>query len=187
MKTGKVKPGKGSILISEPFLQDANFKRSVIIITEHNTEGTVGYVLNRPIDVPLSQALTDFPAFDTNLYYGGPVQTDTLHFIHREGNIIEGSAEIVEGAYWGGNFESLRVLVDTNQIKPEDIRFYIGYSGWGPGQLVDEIKEKSWIVTPAKKEFLFLDDPANMWREILKGMGDEYAIISNFPEDPSLN
>ncbi len=181
------KPAKGKFLVSEPFLEDPNFKRSVILLSEHNDEGTVGFILNKPVDAMINDAITDFPPFDSNIYFGGPVQTDTLHYIHVIGEKLPESKKIMNGIYWGGDFDILKLMIEAGQVKPSDIRFYVGYSGWGSAQLAKEIKEQSWILAPGNKQFTFSGNYKSLWRDVLKSMGKEYSILSNFPEDPSLN
>ena len=181
------KPEKGKILISEPFLNDPNFKRTIILITEHGEEGSVGFILNKPTEIKLNDALENYAVFDSTVYYGGPVQLDTLQFIHKAGDIIEGSIEIVPGLYWGGSFESLREKIESGILKPDDFRFFIGYSGWGEGQLMEEIGINSWIVADTKIDDIFSAEPDNLWRDILKGMGKKFAILASFPENPSVN
>lgn len=185
---GKInQPAKGHLLISEPFLPDPNFKRTVILLTEHNEEGSVGFVLNKQTNITLNKLMTDFSDFSALVSYGGPVEPNTLHFLHKTGDILEGSIEIMKGVYWGGNFEALKILANTGKLNPSDFKFFIGYSGWGPGQLMDEIKANSWFCAPSVQEYCFLKNPENLWRKVLKNMGNEYSVISNFPEDPSLN
>ncbi len=178
---------KGKILISEPFLNDPNFKRTIILLAEHNEEGSVGFILNKPTNLKIKDAIEDFPEFEAIVYYGGPVQINTLQFIHKAGDIIEGSVEIADGLYWGGSFDILKTLIENNQVTPEDFRFFIGYSGWGEEQLEDEMKIKSWIVADSKIENIFSDEPDKLWREILKSMGKKFAILASFPENPSVN
>ncbi len=178
---------QGSLLISEPFLPDPNFKRKVVLLCEHNTEGTVGFILDNPLEVSIQEAIPDFPEFDAKLFIGGPVQTDTLHFIHDVGDMLEGSTKVLDGVYWGGNFEALKILIDTGQVTPANFRFFLGYSGWGAGQLRHELRDKSWIVTEGSREQIFKEKPDDLWKKVLRNMGKEYAIVSNFPEDPSLN
>ncbi len=180
-------PEKGKILISEPFLNDPNFKRTIILLTEHNEEGSIGFILNKPTQFRVHHLLEDFPEFDAPVYFGGPVQVNSLQFIHKAGNIIEDSTEICDGLYWGGSFEILKLLIEAKQIHPADVRFFIGYSGWTGGQLNDEIKINSWIVTSTSTENIFSDEPDKLWSGILKGMGKKFAILASFPENPSVN
>jgi len=180
-------PEKGKLLISEPFLLDPNFKRTIILLSEHNEEGSVGFILNKPTDLKLSLLVEDFPEFDAPVYFGGPVQIDTLQFIHKAGDIIEGSVEIGDGLYWGGSFEVMKLLAEAKQLNPEDFRFFLGYSGWGAGQLAKEMKMNSWLVASASTDVIFTDEPEKLWREVLKGMGKKFAILASFPENPSVN
>lgn len=178
--------GKGKVLISEPFLPDPNFSRTVILLTEHNDDGTVGFVLNRSSTYQIHDLVDDFPSFDANVYVGGPVGLNQLFFIHTLGNKISDSQEILDGLYWGGNFEHLKLLIEANEISPDQIRFFAGYSGWSVGQLQDEIEEKSWIVAPTNKDLVMMQSE-EYWQEIMKSLGKKFQIMSNFPEDPTLN
>src|ERR1044071_7897946 len=161
-------PEVGRILVSEPFLLDSYFKRSVILLGEHSEEGTVGFILNKPTDLNLNDALEDFPPFDVPLYFGGPVQTDTIHFLHTLGERLEGSKEILPGIYWGGNLETLKLLIETNQIQKSEVRFFAGYSGWEPDQLSNELKGNTWLVSEGRKEIAFNEHPENLWGDVLR-------------------
>ena len=181
-------PKKGDLLISEPFLPDPNFERTVILLCEHNDEGSFGFVLNKLSMLKFSDVIQEVGEFQKPLYVGGPVQQDTLHFVHRVGNTLEGSVPVNDELYWGGNFEQVKVMINSDSIKEYDYKFFIGYSGWGEGQLMDEINAKSWIVCPsANANQVFDTDPSNLWREILKSMGGKYKVFSNYPTDPRLN
>ena len=175
-------------MISEPFLPDPNFERTVIIICQHSEEGSFGFVLNKPSVMKFDEVMEDIVDFRETLYVGGPVQQDTLHFIHRAGDLIEGGVEISKNLYWGGNFETLKILIENKQINPNDFKFFLGYSGWGSGQLLDEIKTDSWIISPrATHEKIFDYKPEKLWRDILKEMGGRFRMFSNYPDDPRLN
>jgi len=178
---------KGRLLISEPYLHDPFFKRSVVLLTEHNKNGSVGFILNKPVNIKLNEALDEFPDFDTNLYLGGPVERDSLYYIHTMGNTISNSAEIFDGVYWGGNFETVKILIENGDIDPSEMRFFMGYSGWGKQQLEGELKKQSWIVTNASIESVMEEDPSLLWRSVLTELGKDYAVLANFPEHPSLN
>lgn len=178
---------KGRLLLSEPFMLDPNFKRSVVLICDHNESGTVGFILNKPVSVTLNEVLEDFPDFDVPLSLGGPVQTDSLHYLHRAGDQLEGSIEVLPGIFWGGDFQTLQILIAGEVIGQNDVRFFLGYSGWDFGQLKNEIKEKSWISLRAKQNDIFRQPMENQWNEILERNGGEYKIIAHYPEDPQLN
>ena len=177
---------KGNLLISAPFLGDV-FKRSVILLTEHNEEGSVGFIINKLTDYKLHEIIDDFPEFDSPIFIGGPVQQNTLNFIHKAGEILEGSHEITDGLYWGGNYEVLKLLIETNQLKPSDFKFFLGYAGWGPEQLTDELKYDSWFLKEPNFETIFESEPESLWSSVLKSMGKKYSVISTFPYDPSVN
>lgn len=181
-----LRPAKGRILISDPYMLDPNFKRTVVLLTEHN-EGSIGFVLNKQTDLSINEAMKDFPTFNAPLFYGGPVQPDTLHFIHKLGDVLEGSQKILNGLFWGGNFETLKILVEQKQARPSDFKFFIGYSGWAAGQLERELEENAWLVTDANPEYAFADVPDKLWGDVLKDIGSQYAVMADFPENPSLN
>lgn len=180
-------PAKGKILISEPFLNDPNFKRTIILLTEHGDEGSIGFVLNKPTDYCIHEVIEEFPEFDSVVYYGGPVQLNTLQFIYRGDNVIDGSIEIIPGLYWGGSFDILKTLITAGAVSPGDFRFFLGYSGWTGGQIEDELELNSWIVASTTIDNIFSDEPDKLWRETLKGMGKKFAILASFPENPSVN
>lgn len=181
-------PQKGFLLISEPFLPDPNFERTVVLLCEHNEEGSFGFVLNKPSLLRYSDVVEEARDFNETLFIGGPVQQDTLHFLHRSGDMIEGSVEIGSGVFWGGNYEQIQTLIDTGQLESSNFKFFLGYSGWGAGQLEAELKEKTWIVSNyATPHQVFDMDADKLWKSILNDMGGKYKMISNYPIDPRLN
>jgi len=181
-------PEKGKILISEPFLLDPNFKRTIILLTEHGEEGTLGFVMNKPTEHYIHMLVEDFPEFDSKVFYGGPVQLNMLQFIYRaEFAMIDNSIEILPGLFWGGSFDLLKDMISAGSVNPEDFRFFLGYSGWGEEQLDDELKANSWIVANTTIESIFSDEPDKLWRDTLKSMGKKFALLASFPENPSVN
>jgi len=188
-KKNEIKPNKGKVLISDPFLPDPNFSRTVVLLTEHNDEGTFGLVLNQLTDLRLDQVLgrEDFPSLP--IYQGGPVQLDTLHFIHSFGGALAGSIKIKEGLWWGGDFEALAEILSSNDYNEQQFKFFIGYSGWGEGQLNDELNQNSWIVSDIKPiEALSNDDDSQaLWNEAMKNRGGTDQYLANSPLDPQWN
>ena len=183
-----ITPEKGCFLISEPFLPDPNFERTVILLCEHNEEGSVGFVLNKPSILKFDEAVEEAQNFHVPLFIGGPVQQDTLHFIHRAGDIIEGSVEIADNIFWGGNYEQLMTLINSGNIIKNDFKFFLGYSGWAPGQLEEELKQKSWIVYEnATEDKVFNIKSKFLWKEILHDMGGKFKVFANYPVDPRMN
>ena len=181
------KPKTGSLLVAEPFMQDDNFKHTVVLLCEVGKNGAFGLVLNRPTGIMMHEALDEFPSEAFMLFDGGPVEKDTVHFITTRGDLLDDSIEVSPGVYWGGDFEKLKTLIDTGQLSTDDVRFFLGYSGWDSGQLNTESEEGSWIVSQADPEWLFIDEPKMMWRNVLNRMGGNYKFIANLPENPNLN
>jgi putative transcriptional regulator len=178
---------KGNILLSEPFLPDANFERSVILLCSHDEGGSFGFVINKPSKIKLNQVVESASTIEDIVYIGGPVQQNTLHFLHTLGDKIEGSFEIKNGVYWGGNFEQLVELISLKLVTNTEYRFFLGYSGWAEGQLEQEMKQKSWIVTDHYNNELFGYKSEELWKILLKDMGGKFKMISNYPLDPRLN
>jgi len=176
----------GTLLISDPFLKDPNFMRTVILLCEHQPEGSLGFVLNRPYEQMLGELISDLEGTEIPVYYGGPVQLDTVHFLHKRPDLL-GGVEVTDGVYWGGEFDEVVQYIKSGALLASDIRFYIGYSGWGEGQLEGELKEKSWIVREGLKKIIFHKDAAMIWKDALKDLGGEYTQMTNYPIDPQLN
>lgn len=180
-------PKPGVFLIAPPMMHDPNFRRSVVFLCEHSREGSFGLILNRPLGVHLAEVVRGIDEREMLIGQGGPVQTDTLHFIHTCGDLVPETVPVSNGIYWGGDFDILRLLIETKQVSQDDIRFFLGYAGWSAGQLLDEIDQGGWIVAPAAATSVFRTHPDDLWRSVLRGMGAEFAILANFPEDPRLN
>jgi len=175
--------GVGSVLICEPFMRDSGFKRSVILLCDYvKDEGTVGYVINKPMNLNINEVIEDFPEFEAQIFYGGPVASDTLHFLHTKGELIRGAIEVSEGIYWGGDFEEIKFLIKTQVLTPNDISFYLGYSGWSAGQLEDELAYGSWISSEMDRNFLFRKNMKDLWKLILEKKGKHFTVISTMPD-----
>lgn len=184
----KLTPARGDLLISEPYLMDPNFERSVILLCEHDDQGSLGFVLNRKSELSLAEVIENAPEQEVPLYIGGPVQQDTLHFIHRSPFLMDDSRKVSNGVYWGGDFERLMELINVGKISIDEIRFFIGYSGWSEGQLAEEMEVNSWIVSKKTgPEYIFEYSHEELWRQVLKDMGGKFRMFSNFPADPRLN
>ncbi|MEM8583474.1 MAG: YqgE/AlgH family protein [Bacteroidota bacterium] len=177
----------GTVLLAEPFMLDPNFKRTALLLVEHNEEGTVGFVLNRPVNMRVDELIQDFPEFDASVFYGGPVQTDTVHFLHRMGDLLEESFEVFPGVFWGGNFDKLKFLIERELITDRDIRFFVGYSGWSAGQLKSELSYGSWVTAPMDINYLFKSKPDALWAQVMGNKGNVYKVIADMPDDASYN
>lgn len=177
----------GTLLIAPPMMHDPNFRRTVVLLCEHGPEGSFGLILNRPLAISLHEVMRSVARRETSVSMGGPVQPDTLHFIHCHGDLIPQTIPLLDGIYWGGDFELLKVLIETDQTSPRDLRFFLGYAGWAADQLQGEIDAGGWILARADASAIFTPDPANLWRTSLRRLGGEYALLANFPEDPRTN
>lgn len=182
----EAKAGKTCLLVAEPFLPDANFGRTVILVCNHDQEsGAFGLILNKLTDVPVSE-VTDMEFLENKIYVGGPVEQNTLHFIHTFKE-LENAIPLRDGIFWGGNYEHLQQFAQKGKIKPDTCRFFVGYSGWGNQQLEKEIEEKTWIVSYADLSLIFKVNVSLLWREVLQDMGGRYKLFSTFPTNPRLN
>lgn len=182
-----VQPAPGILLIADPFLKDPNFLRTVVFLCEHREEGSFGFVLNRQYQNTLDELIPELEGHKFPVFYGGPVQVDTIHFLHQYPDVIPGGQEVFKGVYWGGDFDAVVRLILNNEIEPAKIRFYVGYSGWSDGQLQEEMKEKTWLTVKATRKLVFHENYEEIWKDALKHLGGDYEIMVNFPIDPQLN
>ena len=176
----------GSILVAEPFSNDAYFKRSVVLLTHNDDEGAFGFILNKPVEIPFKDIIGEDIEFNADAAIGGPVSIDRIDFLHTLGDKIPNSKKIVDDIYWGGNFNTLIELIKANLINENQVRFFIGYSGWGKGQLSSEIENDYWIVASPDSKTIMQTDK-NYWYSTLKRLGNNYKAWLNLPDDPSLN
>lgn len=182
-----LKPSKGKLLVAEPsILNDTSFNRSVILLSEHNNEGAIGFIINKPSNFTINDVI---PEIDSNLpiYNGGPVSTENLYFVHKVPELIPDSIEIGDGIFWGGDFESVQQLLEDNILSNDDIRFFLGYSGWSKSQLQDELDTTSWKVIENKFHNIFDISYKSFWKDQLMKFGGEYQLWANAPENPNLN
>lgn len=173
--------------MSEPFIEDPFFKRTVVLLCEHNEEGSFGFVLNNYIDIELDQIVEEFPHVPYSISIGGPVKNTNLFYIHTLGDLIPESVMVMDGLYFGGDFEILKAKLIAGEIEWSAVRFFIGYSGWSPKQLEEELKEKSWFVTKVNKKTVMGTEDKNLWKSIMKKLGPRGKLIANLPVDPELN
>lgn len=180
-------PGKGKILISEPFLPDTFFNRSIVYLTDHTPQGSVGFILNKKLDLQASAAIEGFEGWNENLSMGGPVAPDTLHYLHNLGNLIPNSIPVEGNIFWGGDIESIKELIKTKQIKQSQIRFFLGYSGWSAGQLERELKENSWVIAKVNSEVVLNNRGNDIWKKVLRSFNNKYRMWAEFPDSPEMN
>lgn len=178
---------RGKILLAEPFMLDSYFKRAVVLLCEHEENGSLGFILNKPLSMQLNELLEDFPSFDAPVFYGGPVQTDTIHYLHSLGDLLEGSQEVLPGIFWGGDFNKLRFLIENELAHPHQVRFFCGYSGWSPGQLMEEMHFGSWVLAEMDKNYLFNAEHPELWRQVMENKGPNYSVIAQMPDGINWN
>lgn len=187
IQSNDVFPSRGKILISEPFLRDATFGRSVILLIDHTDEGSMGLVMNKQLPLLLNDVITEFRYLEEiPLYKGGPVATDTLFFLHTLAD-IPGSITICKGLYLNGDFDLIKSYILQGNKVDGCIRFFLGYSGWESEQLANELKENTWIVSEQDTSCLLKDNIKDMWRKALERLGSKYEAWSRFPQVPAFN
>jgi putative transcriptional regulator len=181
-------PKPGQVLLSEPFLDDAYFGRKAVLLCEHNEESSFGFVLNNFVDIELSHLLQTMPEWPARISLGGPVKNSNLYYLHTCPQ-IPGAVRIHEDLYMGGEFDWVKQAIIDKTISDLDLRFFVGYAGWTAGQLTDEMKSNSWFI--ADVELSKIMDTTigeeDYWKQLIMGMGDDFAHIANAPSDPSLN
>ena len=181
-------PKPGSILVSEPFLSDDYFSRSVIFLCDHSPEGSYGFVLNKYVKNEIGDFIPDFPPIEMKLSLGGPVETSNLFYIHSMGDEIANSHPCANDLFIGGNFEAVKDLFVKDAEKAKQLRFFVGYSGWSEGQLDKEIEEKSWIVLNNISSAQILDTSSDSyWKDLMENLGGKFKVMSSFPINPSDN
>lgn len=179
---------KGKVLISEPFLLDPTFKRSVILITEHEDAGSVGYVLNQRTDLAVNMLIDRLSMVNNSAYQGGPVELDSLHYLHAYPE-VSGCVKVMDGVYWSGDFDEVCEGLLTGKMTQKNFCFLVGYSGWSAGQLKDELAQKSWIVGDLDASYIFDQNIPDdeLWKIALRNQGGTDALLANAPDDPLLN
>ncbi|WP_139959154.1 YqgE/AlgH family protein [Flavicella sediminum] len=180
-------PNKGRLLIAEPsILNDSSFNRSVILLTEHTNDSSIGFIMNKPLNYTVNDLLPNIQC-NFKVHQGGPVEQDNLYFIHKLPELIPKSTEVGNGIYWGGNFDSLVDLLNDGKIPENKIRFFLGYSGWSSEQLLDEMKTKSWFCIENKYPNILNEENTSFWKKHLLEIGGSYKLWANAPSDPKLN
>jgi putative transcriptional regulator len=182
-----IEPAPGVLLIADPFLKDPNFIRTVVFLCEHNAQGSIGFVVNRQYENTLDELLPELEGHKIPVYYGGPVQVDSIHFLHQYPEEIPGGQEVMKGVFWGGDFEAAVDMIKTGAIDMNKVRFFIGYSGWEEEQLNGELTEKTWLTVKANRKLVFHNNHEQIWKDALKHLGGDYEMMVNFPIDPQLN
>lgn len=183
--SNNIQPATGKILISEPLLADNIFSRSVVYLIDDINNSHMGFILNLKSGMYLHDALDGFKDTGIELFLGGPVEPDVIHFIHSFGNIEE-SQEIGNNLYFGGELDQLREYVNKGIANKTNTKFFLGYSGWTKGQLCEEINNNAWLVAETDNGIVFRDEE-KLWVKSLNFVDKRYQIWKNFPINPDLN
>ncbi|MGM0479030.1 MAG: YqgE/AlgH family protein [Bacteroidota bacterium] len=182
------KPRKGRVLLSDPFSDDDYFGRSVVYLCEYNEKGTFGFVLNNFLDLNLADVAKNFPDIQTNVSIGGPVQTESIYFIHTLGELLPNSVSVEDGIFLGGDYDMLMQLIQEDKISSRQVRFFLGYSGWTGGQLEEEIQRNTWLVAPVLNAGEIMDHTIeDIWQRFMRREGKKYDILARSPLDVSAN
>jgi len=188
IQTNSLDPKQGDILLSEPTMGDFYFGRSVVLLVDHSeVEGSFGIIMNKPLYVRLKEIADVFEDFDAPVYLGGPVAENQIFFMHTLGDLIPEACQIMDGLYWGGDTETLNTLIATGIANKDNLRFFLGYSGWESGQLVNELVRNSWLIGKANSHQLFNTPTDQMWKTFVNRMGREYEMWTRFPKNPEDN
>ncbi|MEC4115136.1 YqgE/AlgH family protein [Myroides pelagicus] len=182
---------KGNLLLATPSSNplDLQFSRSTILIAEHNLEGTIGFILNKPLDLTLNQLIPTTTS-SLSIFEGGPVESDKLFCIHNRPDLINNSIHIIDDLYWGGDYNQVFALLEENLLTKQNIRFILGYTGWEFQQLEDELENDYWIIAKDIKvpELIStLSSSKYYWKNCLAKQGKQYELWVNTPENPNLN
>lgn len=188
----KLEPQKGRLLITEPFMENDFFHRSVILLCEHNEDGSFGFVLNNYNEVKLSEfdnmSDVDANCDEFRISLGGPVSSKNLYYIHTLGDLIPDSIHVVADIYAGGDFDALKKLINDGKVQPNQVRFFLGYSGWVEKQLNGELKQNSWLVADINDSADIMNvNYEGIWKDYMEKQGGKYKAFANFPKDPALN
>lgn len=181
----------GSFLASGPDLLDPNFMHTVVLIGQHGEGGAYGLVLNRVSPQVTCDVLDDSLALgraSVPISLGGPVGLDTLQILHRAPQRVDGGVEVCDGLFLGGEFESLGRYVESDpQAFQRDVRLFLGYSGWGAGQLEHELTQGTWLPAPPDVSAVFEVRQDNLWRDVVRSLGHSAQGFDQQPPDPSWN
>ncbi|MBR4146824.1 MAG: YqgE/AlgH family protein [Bacteroidales bacterium] len=188
IRSNTLEPQQGNILLSEPTMNDFHFGRSVVLLIEHNeSEGSFGIIMNKSLNVRLKEIVDVFEDFDAPVYLGGPVAENQIFFMHTLGDLIPDSCKIMDGLYWGGDTDTLNTLIAQGIANKNNVRFFLGYSGWSAGQLTSELARNSWLVGKTNSKLLLSTPTDQMWKTFVARMGKEYEMWQRFPKNPEEN
>lgn len=188
IQSNTFEPQPGELLLSEPTMNDFHFGRTAVLIIDHtDVEGTFGIIMNKPLKMKLNELVDDFSDYDAPVFWGGPVAENRIFFMHTLGGLIPESCKIMDGLYWGGDAEVLNALIEQGIANKDNVRFFLGYSGWEAGQLRGELERNSWAVCKSNAKTLLSTPSDQLWKVLVSHMGKAYGMWSRFPKNPEDN
>lgn len=176
---------KGTILIAKPTLTNDIFQRSVVLITDHIESGSIGFILNRSTNLPINIFVSELDS-DLTVYEGGPVDKENVYYIHTRPDLIRNSENIIGNIYWSGSYEDVKKAINEKLIADNEIKFLIGYCGWSPKQIINELNNNSWEILDLNFD-IFDHWESDLWKILMKQLGGENLLWVNTPADPSMN
>lgn len=182
--------GKGYFLIANPVLPDPNFSRTVVLLCNHNEEGSFGLIVNRSTRLTSKEVFSSHDLFkedESRVFMGGPVSQTQVFYLCRSFQPIMEMEQVCPGVHMGMNWEALAAVVQNLENPQQDIRFYLGYSGWGAGQLAGEMEQRSWLTCEARQDFVFSLAEDQIWPNVVRSLGKDYEYLLNAPVNPSMN
>ncbi len=186
IKYKQIPPKAGRVIIAQPSLTDPFFKKTVIYLIEHDPNGSMGFIINRKLNISLKDIITDFPDINVNVSVGGPVSPETLNFLHTFGDKIPNSMPLGNGLFMNGDINVLKALALAGKVNSQNLRIFIGYSGWGPNQLNDELNEKSWVVVNFPQMDI-MKGVYDSWYFAVQQLGEKFKVWTILPDNPNLN
>lgn len=184
------KYGKGFFLIANPVLPDPNFSRTVVLLCNHDEQGSFGLVINRSAEVRVADAFSNYKrlqTFQNKIYIGGPVSQTQVFYLCKSEEPLPGMEVICDNLHLGMDWDALEDVLNVIKDPRQNIRFYLGYSGWGSGQLANEMSQRSWLTCEAKNIFVFGDSEECVWTNVVRSLGKEYTYLLRAPLNPQWN
>ncbi len=176
---------KGTMLVSPPLMADGIFHKSVVLLLEHNEEGSLGLIINKPTNFKVPKIIKQLTDFNKNIFFGGPVAVNHVQILHCFSSLSE-STNIINDIYWGGDFKKILELINLGHINETEINFYLGYAGWIQGQLDEEMERQFWTLVSGEKYDIW-NKPEELWENIITDLGLNPKIATNIPDDPMYN
>lgn len=179
---------KGTFMIATPDIEAGIFFRGVVLVCEHNPNGSFGLVINKSLELELPEEILNINNLSNpkvGIRAGGPVQTNQMMLLHTSESIPGQTLQICQGVYLGGDLQFLQEII-TNPEGPA-VHLCFGYAGWGAGQLEREFLDGGWYLYPASENHIFETTPEKLWQTLLREMGGKYATLSMIPEDLTWN